>query len=235
MRSYSTFLARAALVLVVLAATTATAGAQFRTRPMMRPGFAPQPFASPLTGSFGYQTAYNNRMAFYNRAIYGNPLYNPSLAYSPFYPSPYQGMYPLGSYYPSYYPMGMYSPSPYMGSYSPSTYSSGYMPAYGGAGTPYAPGSTPPPYQAKPKEEPDTVAMYDNFFKPEQITVSVGTTVKWTNVGKHRHTVTADSGAWGSGDLVPGDSFSHVFTGPGRYIYHCAHHRGEMRGLVIVK
>jgi plastocyanin len=63
--------------------------------------------------------------------------------------------------------------------------------------------------------------------------VARGTTVTWTNQDAMAHTVTADDGSWGSGPLGPGTTYSHVFTSPGTYTYHCAFHP-FMTGTVMV-
>jgi plastocyanin len=61
-------------------------------------------------------------------------------------------------------------------------------------------------------------------FSPDSITVARGSTVTWTNLDGMAHTVTADDGSWGSGTLGQGGTYSHVFTSPGSYTYHCAIH-----------
>lgn len=78
------------------------------------------------------------------------------------------------------------------------------------------------------------VALYDNRFEPATITVAPGTTIRWTNSGSHKHTVTSATGAWDSGDLAPGQVYSATFTRPGTYEYFCHHHK-EMKGTIVVK
>jgi plastocyanin len=70
-------------------------------------------------------------------------------------------------------------------------------------------------------------------FSPNPITIARGTTVTWTNLDGVPHTVTADDGSWGSGTLGHGTTYSHVFTSPGSYTYHCAIH-SFMKGTVMV-
>src|SRR5215813_7136730 len=68
-------------------------------------------------------------------------------------------------------------------------------------------------------------------FEPAEITVKVGTTVKWVNESDNRHTSTDDpnfektpgeavlpSGAeaWTSPFLATGDSYTRKFTAPGK-------------------
>jgi plastocyanin len=79
------------------------------------------------------------------------------------------------------------------------------------------------------------VGLHDNRFDPPTLTVPVGTTVRWTNHGQHRHTVTSDQGDWGSEGLNPAGVYSYTFSRPGKYPYHCEVHPGQMRGTVVVK
>jgi plastocyanin len=79
------------------------------------------------------------------------------------------------------------------------------------------------------------VGLYDNRFEPPTLTVAAGTTVRWKNHGRHRHTVTSDRGDWGSEGLGPAGVYSYTFPRPGTYPYHCEFHPEAMRGTVIVK
>ncbi|HKH76009.1 MAG TPA: cupredoxin family copper-binding protein [Rubrobacteraceae bacterium] len=76
-----------------------------------------------------------------------------------------------------------------------------------------------------------------NFaFDPPNIVVAPGTTVTWVNADRAPHTVTATdpAGAFDSGTLRPGQSFSFTFTQPGTsYAYYCAIHP-SMTGTVTV-
>jgi plastocyanin len=77
------------------------------------------------------------------------------------------------------------------------------------------------------------VSIVDFAFQPASIEVPAGSTVTWTNTGGAPHTVTADNGAFDSGQLAPGASFSQTFTTPGTYTYHCDIHP-RMTGTVVV-
>jgi plastocyanin len=80
-----------------------------------------------------------------------------------------------------------------------------------------------------------SVGAYDNYFQPQTISVLPGTTIHWQNAGKHPHTVTANDGAWDSGNIPPGASYSATFQRPGVYYYYCRHHtKDQMRGTVVV-
>jgi plastocyanin len=92
----------------------------------------------------------------------------------------------------------------------------------GGGGTPSGP----------------SVSAVEYSFSPETPTVTVGSTVTWTNNGTTTHTATSDAGdslSWDSGSLAgstpnpyggttPGASFSQTFTKVGTYPYHCSFH-----------
>ncbi|SRR6266480_3839699 len=83
------------------------------------------------------------------------------------------------------------------------------------------------------------VALRDFAFHPDSIRVPPGATVTWVNcedVGQEPHTTTSDSpGVWDSGDLNPGNRFSHTFPTPGSFPYHCIPHQAFMTGKVVVQ
>ena len=90
---------------------------------------------------------------------------------------------------------------------------------------------------ADPAPAQSNVQAMDNLFQPQSITVSVGTTVVWTNAGKNPHTVTADDQSWNSDRLDPGQTFSQTFNTPGTFGYFCQFHGAPgsgMFGTVIV-
>jgi plastocyanin len=73
-------------------------------------------------------------------------------------------------------------------------------------------------------------------FTPNTITVVLGVnnTVVWTNNDGSPHTVTSNGGAFDSGNMAPGQTYSFTFSAPGTYAYHCTYHPW-MTGIVIVK
>ncbi len=77
------------------------------------------------------------------------------------------------------------------------------------------------------------VSMFDNYYSPQTITVSPGTTVTWQNMGNMNHTVTFNGYALNSGAMTPGSAFSVTFNTPGTYTYYCQFHSG-MTGTVVV-
>lgn len=83
-----------------------------------------------------------------------------------------------------------------------------------------------------------SVAAVDDAFHPTPLTISVGTTVVWTNEGQNPHTVTANDRAFDSSTLMPDQRFSVTFDEVGEVPYYCQIH-GEpgsgMVGLVVVR
>jgi len=79
------------------------------------------------------------------------------------------------------------------------------------------------------------VAIAGFAYSPASLTVSVGTTVTWTNGDRAPHTVTSSgSGPLASPTLHQGGTYSYTFTQPGTYAYYCAIHP-FMHGTVTVK
>lgn len=99
-------------------------------------------------------------------------------------------------------------------------------------------------YHTTEAQSPSAVTIGDNFFDPTTSTVSVGTTVTWTNGGGNQHTVTSDNGVFDSGMDRPqwlntGQAFSFTFTEAGTYAYHCHLHGAPggvgMSGTIVVE
>ena len=75
----------------------------------------------------------------------------------------------------------------------------------------------------------------DNFsFGPAELTVSVGTTVTWTNRDDIPHTVVSTDKVFKSKVLDTDEKFSYTFTQAGSFPYFCSIHP-KMTGKVIVK
>jgi plastocyanin len=91
-------------------------------------------------------------------------------------------------------------------------------------------------YYSAPARTYADVGAYDKVgFKPKSITVTPGTTVRWTNHGEEVHTVTSREGRFDSGDLAPKGSYSVTFVTPGTYHYFCRpHEKMGMVGTVVV-
>ena len=78
------------------------------------------------------------------------------------------------------------------------------------------------------------ISLTNLKFVPNSVTVSVGTTVTWTNNEAPIHTVTSDATLFDSGDLLQNKTFSYKFTKAGTVPYHCNYH-GGMTGTIIVQ
>jgi plastocyanin len=79
-----------------------------------------------------------------------------------------------------------------------------------------------------------TVEIGDNFYLPEQVIVTTGTTVLWVNRGQMTHTASARDESFESGNLEFGQTYQKVFVVLGRYTYYCVQHE-DMIGIVEVR
>jgi plastocyanin len=78
------------------------------------------------------------------------------------------------------------------------------------------------------------VLIQNMAFDPSTVTISVNTTVRWTNKDAIGHTVTSDTGGlFDSGTISSNGTYSHTFNTAGTYTYHCSIHP-DMTGTVIV-
>jgi plastocyanin len=98
-----------------------------------------------------------------------------------------------------------------------------------------------------------TIKMLDvpAAFEPGTVTIKVGDTVEWRNVGSEVHHATTDpsmaincgdvgspagAATFDSGFLKPGATFSYTFKVAGTYRYACAvHETSGMIGKIVVK
>ena len=103
---------------------------------------------------------------------------------------------------------------------------------------PMGPGSTPtstPTATCPPGYGTVGVTIENYSFLPQNITVTAGTNVRWSNYdGAIIHSSTSDTGIWDSGPLSNGQSFSFTFNSPGTYAYHCTVHPDTMHGTVTI-
>ena len=77
----------------------------------------------------------------------------------------------------------------------------------------------------------ESVRIVDFGFRPRRIEVDRGTRVRWANQGQAPHTATG--GAWDSGTMSSGETFSRVFKRAGTFRYSCTIHP-DMTGRVVV-
>jgi plastocyanin len=87
-------------------------------------------------------------------------------------------------------------------------------------------------------------SLGSSAFSPNPLTISLATkqTVRWGNAdytgGSYggsgvAHTVTADSGAFASGQIQPRSAYSFTFTSAGTYTYHCSNHTSMVGSIVV--
>lgn len=81
-----------------------------------------------------------------------------------------------------------------------------------------------------------SVDMNGMSFTPSNVTVKVGTSVKWTNSDAYStHTATSNDGtSFNSGTLASGSSYSFKPTSVGSFPYHCLVHGTSMSGTLTV-
>jgi plastocyanin len=79
------------------------------------------------------------------------------------------------------------------------------------------------------------VTIADFFFSPKNVTISAGQSVQWTYPnGNFHHTVTSDTGLFGSPSLFVGGTYTCTFNQPGTYGYHCSIHPTTMKDNFVI-
>ncbi len=77
------------------------------------------------------------------------------------------------------------------------------------------------------------IEMVDNRFQPDELEVTVGTTVRWVNVERRsNHDIYFPDEEIASGRLFPEESWERTFEEAGTYEYYCQPHQN--RGMVGV-
>src|SRR5215212_7067986 len=71
-------------------------------------------------------------------------------------------------------------------------------------------------------------------FSPKTLTINQGDAVKWTNADNVNHQIVANNGAFASGILRPGATFTFTFNAAGKYGYHDAL-KPTLTGTITVK
>ena len=70
-------------------------------------------------------------------------------------------------------------------------------------------------------------------YSPNPVRLAVGSAVTWINNDNVTHTSTADGGAWNSGAIAPGRTFSRTFTTAGTFSYRCTLHPGMVGSIEV--
>ena len=83
------------------------------------------------------------------------------------------------------------------------------------------------------------VTVGDNYFKPDDLEITAGTKVTWSNKGKILHSIKPNTGnKFGTKALAKGKKYSYTFKTPGTYAYYCTFHGGPgsgQHGTIVVK
>jgi plastocyanin len=82
--------------------------------------------------------------------------------------------------------------------------------------------------------DPIGVQVLFEAFSPSQIDAVPGDAITWSNISERTHTVTAQGGAFDSGELASGGSFAITAGAEGTYAYHCTIHP-SMTGEIDVR
>lgn len=72
------------------------------------------------------------------------------------------------------------------------------------------------------------VTVGNNFFSPNDLTIEVGDTVRWTNNAGRTHDVTADDGSF-AGPTASSFTYSRTFMSIEEILYHCSVHSSPGR------
>ncbi len=80
----------------------------------------------------------------------------------------------------------------------------------------------------------NNVTIHDLEFTPSTLPIDKGDYITWTNNDSVTHTVTSDTGAFDSGNIDLGSSFTHQFNETGTFPYHCTVFL-FMKGTIIVQ
>jgi plastocyanin len=89
---------------------------------------------------------------------------------------------------------------------------------------------------AQPTRTPSIVniRIESYAYNSNNVSISAGTTVRWTNYDNDLHSVTENNGLFDSGRFSQGQSWQYTFNTPGTYTYFCTVHGQFMTGTVNV-
>jgi len=87
--------------------------------------------------------------------------------------------------------------------------------------------------QPAPSATPVLVLIKDFAFSPNVVSIPVGGSVTFKNLDSAAHTATDSQGAFDSGNLDTGKSFTFTFKKAGIYKYVCTYH-ASMKATIAV-
>lgn len=85
-----------------------------------------------------------------------------------------------------------------------------------------------------PKNDKVEITIEDTQFKPDEVTIKVGQTVRWTNKDNRDHIIMAKDQSFKSENLRPKDTFEFKFKEAGTFDYICVY-RPRMLGQIKVE
>ncbi len=97
-------------------------------------------------------------------------------------------------------------------------------------------GDAIPPRDRALAQQTVEVSIQDYKFRPAEVRIKAGDTVKWINREKrtsHSVLFPAENGLE-SERMFPEEHWQRIFTKPGSYSYRCGPHE-EMKGLILVE
>ena len=104
-----------------------------------------------------------------------------------------------------------------------------------------APGEPPPTGKGRRGEDPEattsathTVLMRDIEFKPRNLTIDPGDTVRWENEDSEPHNAIGEDNSFETPVIDQGETSEHTFQNSGKYPYFCTIHQG-MDGTITVR
>ncbi len=86
---------------------------------------------------------------------------------------------------------------------------------------------------ADPKPDKVEITIEDAQFKPDEVTIKKGQTVRWTNKDNRDHIIMAKDQSFKSDNLRPKDTFEFTFKEAGTFDYICVY-RPRMLGQIKV-
>ncbi len=105
--------------------------------------------------------------------------------------------------------------------------------------TPSDEANEPAPTDPQPTQPtPRVTSLMEGYkFKDARLEIAAGTKVTWVNKDSAFHTVTDAAGAFDSGNINAGKSWTQTFDAPGTYKLYCKPHAyqdaGEWKGMVM--
>ena len=83
---------------------------------------------------------------------------------------------------------------------------------------------------------PVSVTVHNNYFLPDSISISAGSTVKWLWINSGHSVASTGALSFPSSDILgAGATFGSIlFSTPGVYTYECSVHTTAMRGKIVV-